>query len=501
MSKSIIFILILLLQLYSTPFIKVCNDLFEQLHLDNHSTLNITVLEDDKNYLLPLTPIYEEIKKGLSTKVKEVHFHSVQGKAMAPIYELLTMTNGNANIPVPDITVDSLIFSGTYDILSTDSVYCKLEILDINGTEKFSETFIVKKGDSPQMDMEFFHQLEDPEMYENISYRKRVIKAVDELYYNSQFSFFSLPAIYRFEKINPYANDKQVETVRWILGRKYGITIDNSSQNTISVINGGSLVFVKNGKEFTIPHIVDGESMFPDIMNESLDSYEYEVNGNYYSKSIETPIEKNIRNQIITTFEDIYPTYFAPFNRQKLEQIYSPSGKTILWGAVEASDPRTGVEKVRYVWLTRDQWIAALENKTNQGRRFDVTTKVLKIYQSSVSNTRYWAIIRQDWQTFNRSNRLVYHDDGFLIVNFDFDPTSGNLQNFEIGYRIWINDYKYDQISPRLTRVEKLSYDLQRYFIDEVHGIDTHLKYEIVDYIIDLAKEQDRALKLPKKQG
>lgn len=97
-----------------------------------------------------------------------------------------------------------------------------------------------------------------------------------------------------------------------------------------------------------------------------------------------------------------------------------------------------------------------------------------------------WAVVKQKWQTKDQAGHVVYQDDGFLLVNFDFDADD-KLKDFKIYYRLWFYDYQYDDLELGIKRHEKLVRDIKKYFIDSkgISGIDSTLKKGIMDFLIN----------------
>ena len=106
------------------------------------------------------------------------------------------------------------------------------------------------------------------------------------------------------------------------------------------------------------------------------------------------------------------------------------------------------------------------------------------VFSDNLDPHRYWAIILQKWKTRDRHGKMVYEDDGFLIVNFDFRADL-SLRDFKVHYRLWFYNYQYDDIELGIARHEKLVYDINKHFVNGLGGIDTKLKNAMRDFIID----------------
>jgi hypothetical protein len=139
---------------------------------------------------------------------------------------------------------------------------------------------------------------------------------------------------------------------------------------------------------------------------------------------------------------------------------------------------------VYYRWYTAAQWLGRLRYAHHElGRRFKVSTSVIGVFNDNVDPHRYWAIVLQGWCTLNRFDAPVYEDDGFLLVNFDFDARA-RLKAFRIHYRLWFCAYRYDDRELGLSRGEKLARDIDRYFLGELGGIDPELMYAMRDFLV-----------------
>jgi hypothetical protein len=112
------------------------------------------------------------------------------------------------------------------------------------------------------------------------------------------------------------------------------------------------------------------------------------------------------------------------------------------------------------------------------------------LFNDNLDQHRYWAIVKQKWQTFDLSGHVVYKDEGFLFVNFDFDENMG-LKDFKIHYRLWFNDYKYDDVEMKIRRYQKLENDIKANFESGLSGIDSTLKKGMREFLIQKVKQKN----------
>jgi hypothetical protein len=93
------------------------------------------------------------------------------------------------------------------------------------------------------------------------------------------------------------------------------------------------------------------------------------------------------------------------------------------------------------------------------GKRFHVSLAIIWMYQDLKSPNRFWAVVKQQWETRDASGRSLYQDDGFLFLNFDLDALQ-RPQNLLVNYRLWF--YNYKQIDPKtgLKPHERLAQDI-----------------------------------------
>jgi hypothetical protein len=88
------------------------------------------------------------------------------------------------------------------------------------------------------------------------------------------------------------------------------------------------------------------------------------------------------------------------------------------------------------------------------------------------------------------SGHAVYTDEGFLFVNFDFDDKMG-LKDLKIHYRLWFNDYKYDDLELKIKRHKKLENDIKTYFESGLSGIDSTIKKGMREFLIEKVRQRN----------
>jgi hypothetical protein len=192
---------------------------------------------------------------------------------------------------------------------------------------------------------------------------------------------------------------------------------------------------------------------------------------------------------------------FNNFNYDKLDSIYIDQGHpSILVGKKVLDDPAKGKEQIRYIWQRKSDWLNSLKKVVESKQRsFSVKTAVMGLFNDNLDPNRFWAIIKQKWQTKDMTGHVVYEDNGFLLVNFDFDADS-KLKDFKIYYRLWFYDYQYDDLEIGVKRHDKLIRDIKQYFVEDkgISGIDSSLKMGIMNFLINTVKMKNSQMILTK---
>lgn len=467
------------------------------------ASLSLSVLEKDKNFLLDLSPIYEMVRLDISKKLSadRVQFSSLDGNASALMYELLSNSErGNYHYTLREI--DSLILSGEYHIANDTLLYCTLLLSTTTARTVATTTFEIDKGDAPpSLRATLFLPLSSERLYSEIQYRGRVIGALEKMIQSNEANFFYAPAKFNFILLNPYANRRQLGILKEVLSFRYGVTFSPKSSAKITIGYEGVMTIERKDKSVVLSDIIDGEPLFPESYIDDMATIKVPIkdirSGNVIYEEFEFESHDTyISDLIVDIFETNFPKLFTPVNAPELHRIFRNKENSILVGSLLKSDHLNGIENVRYKWSSARSWINRLVDLESKGRRFSVKTKVMKIFRDEISSERFWAVVKQDWNTeFAGIN--TYEDVGFLIVSFDFDLNDKELKDFKIAYRLWFYNYRYKELETSLGRVEKLKHDLNTYFLDShlgVSGISEGLKDEIVTFILQKADEVDRTL-------
>lgn len=458
--------------------------------------LKITTMDEDRNYMLPMGPIYRCLRDTLSTRVHSVVFSSFGGRRNAAIRDMIRNGDGYAPIALGEKRVDSLILTGCYHLTDrSSSVNFSLRLIDIGARTVFeSGEFVLKRSDAPSgLDREIFSKLSHRETLDEIRYRGRLIRELETLFNTPRNNLLAHPAEYAFERRHNYAISWQVDALREILTVKYGIVINPKAKDRIVLEPTGAVVFVRGGKERVLDRVVDGEPLLPEEFPEEFDTLRYlhptrggtDTGGGFEAKGYTTRQERVIRDLIHETFSTRYPAMFSRFDTVALQRVFvAMDHPSVLVGRKVSVEPRTGREDIRYTWHTKESWLSGLKTAyETRHRRFRVRTAVIGVFCDNLDPARYWAIVRQKWRTTNELGRTVYEDDGFLFVNFDFD-VGAQLKEFHVLYRLWFYNYEYDDLELGIKRHEKLIRDIDSYFADGISGIDATLKKGMRDFLV-----------------
>jgi hypothetical protein len=478
----------------------IAREMAQALSLSPDRELSITALREDCGYMVSMEPLMRPLREALGPFVKAVQFHPFRSEEDALIRTLI-LTGGDAYAPVGlgQRRIDSLILVGFFYLFEnqSDRVNYSFKVISLSGETRYeSGEYTLNRSDCPPgLVRILFDPLQNPESAGELRYRGRLIGKLDDLFNSANSNLLLYPALYRFENRHPYALAWQVEAVKSLLSLKYGIAYSDTAAGRISIEPNGTLVFARSGQRRQIDRAVDGEPLLPDSFPEGYDSLKYlygSVRGEdsslkVESKSYTTAQEKAIRDRIHQTFAQAYPRLFDPFDRERLSRLFVDKGHpSILVGRKGAELP--GRESISYAWLSPQAWLDALDAAAQQrGRRFAVKASVMAIFADNLDPHRYWAVVLQRWRTLDGLGNTVYADEGFLLVNFDFDGQAV-LKEFRIHYRLWFNQYQYDDPERGLCRGDKLINDIDTYFVKGVHGIDASLKYAMRDFLRDKIK-------------
>lgn len=351
---------------------KIAKEISEELKLSPDRPLYITCVPDNDSYMLPMGPVYNELKKKLRPHVSEIRFRSPMGNEMIT---LINIIRGGTPLALEDIPIDSLILTGGYFLMNKDldRVNCVLKIQDIYTTNIYqsSEFTIFANDCPPELNRKLFNTLVNKEAYGEIEYKRCLIEKLEILFNTTDNDLLIPPACYVFVNKNNYAIPYQLNAFKEILNLKYGISYFPESKDSIIVKADGTVSFIKNGKERQLQKVIDGEPLYPNFPSRC-DSYEYsdttsKGNGSVKkmeTRKISTEAEFKVRDKIFEMFTCYYPKLFNPFNYEKLDKIFADRNEpSILTGIVIPPDPSTGKEIVIYRWVTKDEWLGDLKKR------------------------------------------------------------------------------------------------------------------------------------------
>lgn len=476
----------------------IAAEISESLELSPDKPLHITTINEDKQYMLSMEPVFKELKGYLTQYASEVRFKSSdEGKV---IYEMIRR---GLPMKLNEITVDSLILTGGYFLMnkSLEKVNCILKIQDIRAVNLYEcDEFTISQQDCPPaLERILFNKLVDNKAYAEIKYKGYVIEKLDKLFNTGNNNLLLPPAVYCLENRHPYAIRYQLNAFKEILNLKYGIGFNQNAENKIRVIADGTVTFSRNSVEWPLQRIIDGEPLYGNDFSEPCTSYTIirkpaeASKGSIHleERKFSTDSEMKVREKIYKTFNKYYPALFDPFQYEKLDKIFAERKEpSILVGNVQVSNPVTGFEQVAYSWHTKRQWLDHLKDlNENHHRRFEVNTSMMKIFNDDVDPNRYWAIVRQKWKTIDSFGKTIYTDNGFLFVNFDF-TADRVLKDFKIHYRLWFYEYRYDYIEKGIKRHEKLQEDITMHFKEKIKAIPEVLKEAMSDYLISQIRRE-----------
>jgi len=474
-------------------------EMAKTLKLSPQTQLSITTIDRDKAYMLSMAPIFTSLVSYLQPYVSDIKIHSFRGEENAIIREIVRTSGPNYRpVRLYEPQVDSLIMLGSYYMMenTADSVNFSVTVMDLCGRKLFqSAEYTVTRKEAPvSLKREVFARLSDNAQVSEMLYRGRVIQKLETLFNSPNNNLLSYPALYRFEHNHPYAIQWQVHALREVLTIAYGVSFDANSRNSITLEPTGTISFKHENTIRPVDDMVDGEPLFPPALLDGFDSLVYLYTdprapgraAHVEKKAFDTPGEKTVQERITETFTVYYPSLFSPLKPAMIDRVFADKDHpSILVGSVVSVDPSTGREIVKYGWHSKKAWLAGLMRAQEQKERFfEVSADVLAVFCDNLNPSRYWAIVLQQWQTKDRYHKIVYQDDGFLIVNFDF-AADRTLREFKVHYRLWFYNYRYDDIELGLLRHEKLVQDIQQYFIEGIGGIDASLKQAMLDCLVN----------------
>lgn len=485
-----------------TNIATIAKDMSEELSLKKN--ISFLVMQKDNNYLINVESLYDILQKELKKDHRKVKFNPFNPKEKSIIRSIISKQNdGYAQLNLSDIKLDSMILNIDIFIANDKSISAIIKV--INHTAellyKSSEFSIKLKDAGIGLKRELFNKLDNKLEFEQILYKGKVLKKMEELFATDNLGIYSV-AEYEFGNNWSYAIKWQVSAIKEILSLKYGFIFQNGSHNKIIISKDGSIIFNVNGKEKNISAMVDVDPLIDDDFPEEQDQYHYLYKKKVITKKFKTNREQGIQKYIINIIQDSLSLAYNNFDTKFLNRIFTSSKNDkniILKGKIVESNSRTGKERVAYKWVTKKEYIDNLKKLYNRGYTFDVTLTMIGVFKDTKNPNRYWAIVKQGWKTKNGLN-TVYKDDGFLFINFDFLSGSASdsdiiAKKFEIRYRLWFYNYKYDIKELGINRYDKLKNDIDHIFLKGMSGIDYRLKNNMMDFLIDKAKNNQNIIK------
>jgi hypothetical protein len=226
--------------------------------------------------MLELSAIFKKLRERLLPYSKEVKFTPAESD---DIVRTIIMNADFAPIPVNERKVDSLLMTGYYQLTDNDSshVYFQVKVVDWNSQPIFESDMIeISAKECPiDINLQIFKLISNPMKRGEIEYNSRIIKDFDNLFYHTKNNLLASPAQYRFLDEHPYAISWQLEKLKDILLRRYGITLGDTCSGSIQVVQSGSIIFSRDGKKYSRAGLVDGEALMPDSYPEESNKYHY----------------------------------------------------------------------------------------------------------------------------------------------------------------------------------------------------------------------------------
>jgi hypothetical protein len=459
--------------------------------------------ERDENYLLPAGSFYTLLEKSIRRHNRNFMIRQVDGENQRMVQSLYVKAQegGYGNLELIQGKVDSLIIGVNLFLDKSGELQVQFIVCDFGGTIKYKsqKLFAAKNGPEKRQLMDVFDEIEDDIDIENVRFRERVIRAINDQVLRDP-TMTSKENKFRFEKNWTYANLSQVDMIEMILRSKYGFIFDSKMEDKIVVNRAGGLEFIKEGKRLEIPSLVSVEPIIADTMKFIVDSITLPVDasGEIFGK---TPIAGqllSVHSRIVNVIEKKLPEAFNKPDFDMLEKVFHCSGKCILRGKVEKND-KAGTEKVQYYWDDKSTYINGLRRLVEKERySFSVDLKLMNLYQDNQSS-RFWAVARQSWKTKDRKGAVVYRDDGFLFLNFDFTEGLDKEPEFKIYYRIWIYNYCFDNAELRTSRSDIVERDFNMVFFKSLD--DTKLDSGVTGIWADLRKQMRQDLMVEVKKS
>lgn len=440
------------------------------LKIPKTGNYSISATEKDENYLIPVSSLYDLLSKRIRNHNNNFIINILDGEnqRIAQSMFLKASSGGYADIDIKEAKVDSLIIGASLYISSKGKLTIQFVICDILGKIRFKSRKVVLSLKDPESEylMDIFDLIEEPDDIEVLRYREKIIKK-----FNNQLmqdpNMTSGENMFTFKKDWLYANLDQVDAIEEVLRIKFGFSFNTSSKDKIFINRSGGVEFCKNGRKLEISRLVDVEPVLDDDFNPIVDSIVVPISDEELTDYAKVAIKKediSVHQIIKETIEKDFASAYNRGDFKYLNKIFANNKRSVLRGKVY-SNPKTGKEQVRYYWETKQQYLKGLASLVKKKKyQFDITLKLLSLYQEN--ENRYWAVVRQNWKTKKRNGAVVYRDDGFLFINFDFSNGKAKPE-MKIYYRIWIYNYKYANIELGKTRIDFIERDFNGVFFKE----------------------------------
>lgn len=453
-----------------------------------------------ESHILTLQPIFDSLKKIIKRKSADFKFHNI-GSIYYPYINAMIITE-SSNIlsssrvkKFTGIKSSNIYFiSGAFSIidsLSNNKINFKIKLSTIRGEKLFESISYVINPVSNDLKCKLMQEKSLTEVIKSAHNYIRISLELSKFFKKHGSAILQYPAKYSFT-YDHYADGIDVENVKTLLKMNYGIQLISNSQNKITIEHDGKISFenFENGKKIihqtgNIVHTYDVDWGDDNIQGDDSSVY-YTENDSVFSRAFiqsDSVIYKEIKNFM----ENNYPGLFNPFQYDILNALfYKTDYRSILVGKVIDREK----EIVQYKWRKKENWLKDLNRLyENEGRRYFLNTRVLRMYEDPDFEGRYWAIVYQDWQTAIVGRlKPGYQDDGFLIMYFDF-----NLDNeltVNIYLRLWFNNYKKTTQDGLLTPILKLRRDINKYFINQkMKGINNTIKKNMAEAIIKCKRQ------------
>lgn len=172
----------------------------------------------------------------------------------------------------------------------------------------------------------------------------------------------------------------------------------------------------------------------------------------------ETQLGIRIRQLVEDTLAHAFGHNGGPPDLGYLQKVFQGKEKGILKGKVKVD--ANGKETVQYYWDSPADWIASIKKISESGNHLKVSLAIIWVYQDKLSPSRFWAIVKQGWETIDVNGRLLYRDDGFLFLNFDLDGKHRPC-NLSVKYRLWFYNYKHADQKSGLKRFQLIERDIR----------------------------------------